>query len=242
MRRIWAILISAVFLYFFLGTYFPTLPEFGNIDMYRRVSFDYISKSTTTSYQPVEYKKSKGLEDGSANVVTSIVVNYRSFDTLGEVTVLFAAALGIGILANIKKRRIEFEEHKVLSIATGMIFPLILLFGAYIFIHGHLTPGGGFPGGTVIALGVLLLMLAKNEFKVTDVAKHTEQVAGSGYVLVGLIGMAVVGVFLANFLPTGTIGNLFSAGVVPIVYSLIGFKVGAELSSLVSDMREGDKA
>ena len=85
-------------------------------------------------------------------------------------------------------------------------------------------------------------MLAKNEFKVTDVAKHTEQIAGSGYVLVGLIGMAVVGVFLANFLPTGTIGNLFSAGVVPIVYSLIGFKVGAELSSLVSDMREGDKA
>jgi len=206
MRRIWAILISVVFLHFFIGTYFPTLPEFGNIDMYRRVSFDYISKSTTTSYQPVEYKKSKGLEDGSANVVTSIVVNYRSFDTLGEVTVLFAAALGVGILANIKKRRIEFEEHKVLSVATGMIFPLILVFGTYVFVHGHLTPGGGFPGGTVIALGFLLLMLAKNEFKVTDAAKHTEQVAGSGYVLVGLIGMAVVGVFLANFLPTGTIG------------------------------------
>jgi len=161
MRRIWAILISVVFLHFFIGTYFPTLPEFGNIDMYRRVSFDYISKSTTTSYQPVEYKKSKGLEDGSANVVTSIVVNYRSFDTLGEVTVLFAAALGVGILANIKKRRIEFEEHKVLSVATGMIFPLILVFGTYVFVHGHLTPGGGFPGGTVIALGFLLLMLAK---------------------------------------------------------------------------------
>jgi len=241
MRRIWAILISVVFLYFFIGTYFPTLPEFGNIDMYRRVSFDYISKSTTSSYQPVEYKKSKGLEDGSANVVTSIVVNYRSFDTLGEVTVLFAAALGVGILANIKKRRIEFEEHKVLSVATGMVFPLILVFGTYVFVHGHLSPGGGFPGGTVIALGFLLLMIAKNEFKVTDAAKHTEQVAGSGYVLVGLIGMAVVGVFLANFLPTGTIGNLFSAGVVPIVYTLIGFKVGAELSNLVSDMREGDK-
>lgn len=242
MRRIWAVLISAVFLYFLIASYYPTLSMFGNIDMYRRVSFDYISKSTTKEYQPVEFKKSKDLEDGSANVVTSIVVNYRSFDTLGEVTVLFAAALGVGILANIRKRRIEFEEHKVLATATGIVFPLILLFGAYVFIHGHLTPGGGFPGGTIIALGVLLLMLAKNEFKVTEIAKHTEQIAGSGYVLVGLIGMAIVGVFLANFLPTGVVGNLFSAGVVPIVYTLIGFKVGAELSSLVSEMRKGDKA
>ena len=242
MRRIWAILISAVFLYFLIGTYYPALPQFGNIDMFRRVSFDYISKSTTKEYQPVEFKKSNGLEEGSANVVTSIVVNYRSFDTLGEVTVLFTAALGVGILAGFRKRRIEFEEHRVLSIATGIVFPIVLLFGAYVFIHGHLTPGGGFPGGTVIALGVLLLMLAKNEFGVTDVAKHTEQVAGSGYVLVGLIGMAMAGTFLTNFLPTGTVGELFSAGVVPIVYTLIAFKVGAELSNLISEMREGDKA
>jgi len=242
MRRIWAILIGAVFIYFLIGTYYPTLPEFGNIDMFRRVSFDYISKSTTKEYQPVEFKKSNGLEEGSANVVTSIVVNYRSFDTLGEVTVLFTAALGVGILAGFRKRRIEFEEHRVLSIATGIVFPIVLLFGAYVFIHGHLTPGGGFPGGTVIALGVLLLMLAKNEFGVTDVAKHTEQVAGSGYVLVGLIGMAMAGTFLTNFLPTGTVGELFSAGVVPIVYTLIAFKVGAELSNLISEMREGDKA
>ncbi len=242
MRRIWAILVSAVFLYFLIGTYYPTLPEFGNIDMFRRVSFNYISKSTTKEYQPVEFKKSNGLEEGSANVVTSIVVNYRSFDTLGEVTVLFTAALGVGILAGFRKRRIEFEEHRVLSIAIGIVFPIVLLFGAYVFIHGHLTPGGGFPGGTVISLGVLLLMLAKNEFGVTDVAKHTEQVAGSGYVLVGLIGMAMAGTFLTNILPTGTVGELFSAGVVPIVYTLIAFKVGAELSNLISEMREGDKA
>ena len=123
--------------------------------------------------------------------------------------------------------------------STGIVFPLILLFGAYIFIHGHLTPGGGFPGGTVIALGVLLLMLADNEFKVTGVAKHIEQSAGAGYVIVGLLGMAFGGVFLMNFLPTGVVGNLFSAGVVPIVYVIIGFKVGAELSSIVSEMKEG---
>lgn len=241
MRRVWAILIASIFLYFLIGELLPIVPDFGNFDMFTRVSFDYISKSTKSGYSPVEFKKSANLEEGSANVVTSIVVNYRSFDTLGEVTVLFTAALGVGILSSFlrRKNKLEFEDHFVLKVSTGIVFPLILLFGAYIFIHGHLTPGGGFPGGTVIALGVLLLILADNEFKVTGIAKHIEQSAGAGYVIVGLLGMAFGGVFLMNFLPTGVVGNLFSAGVVPIVYVIIGFKVGAELSSIVSEMKEG---
>ncbi len=241
MRRIWALLIVWIFLSFLINNVLPILPEFGKFDFFMRAIFDIIHKSTKDNYEPVEFKKSANREDGSANVVTSIVVNYRSFDTLGEVTVLFTAALGVGILSASLKRKsfLEFDEHFVLKIATGIILPLILLFGAYIFIHGHLTPGGGFPGGTVIALGMLLLMLSDKQFKVTDVAKHTEQVAGSGYVVVGLLGMALSGVFLMNFLPTGVVGNLFSAGVVPIVYVLIGFKVGAELSSIISEMKEG---
>lgn len=241
MRRVWAILVAGVFLYFLIAQFLPIIPDFGNADMFLRVSFDIISKSTTSNYNVVEFKKSKDLEDGSANVVTSIVANYRAFDTLGEVTVLFCAAIGVGILASVlkPKRKIEFEEHRVLRISTGIIFPLILLFGVYIFIHGHLSPGGGFPGGTTIALGVLLLMLSNNEFKVTPVAKHIEQVAGAGYVVIGLMGLAIGGVFLMNFLPTGVVGNLFSGGVVPIVYILIGFKVGAELSNVISDLREG---
>ncbi len=241
MRRVWAILVAGVFLYFLIGQFLPIIPDFGNVDLFTRVAFDIINKSTTSNYNSVEFKKSKDLEDGSANVVTSIVVNYRSFDTLGEVSVLFCAAIGVGILASMlkSKRRIEFEEHKILRTSTGIALPLILLFGAYIFIHGHLSPGGGFPGGTTIALGVLLLMLSNNEFKVTDVAKHVEQSAGAGYVVVGLMGMAIGGVFLMNFLPTGVVGNLFSAGVVPIVYTFIGFKVGAELPNVISDLREG---
>ncbi|MGB9614998.1 MAG: Na(+)/H(+) antiporter subunit B [Fervidobacterium sp.] len=241
MRRVWAILIAVIFLYFLIGKILPIIPDFGNFDMFTRVSFDYISKSTSTAYKSVEFKKSSNLEDGSANVVTSIVVNYRSFDTLGEVTVLFTAALGVGILSSSsrRKRRLEVQDHFVLKIASGLLLPFVLIFGVYIFIHGHLSPGGGFPGGTVITLGVLLLMLANNEFKVTDVAKHIEQSAGAGYVIVGLLGMAIAGVFLKNFLPTGTVGDLFSAGVVPIVYVLIGFKVGAELSAIISEMKEG---
>lgn len=240
MRRVWALLVAVVFLYFFFAQVLPIIPEFGNFDMYMRVAFDIINKSTKGNHEAVEFKKSAGREEGSANVVTSIVVNYRSLDTLGEVTVLFTAALGVGILSAQlrKKRRLEFQEHFVLKVATGIVLPLLLLFGAYIFIHGHLSPGGGFPGGTIVALSVLLLMLSDSKFKLSDTVKYVEQISGSGYVVVGLLGLAISGVFLMNFLPNGVIGNLFSAGVVPIVYILIGFKVGAELSSIISEMKE----
>jgi len=107
MRRVWAILVAGVFLYFLIGQFLPIIPDFGNVDLFTRVAFDIINKSTTTNYNAVEFKKSKDLEDGSANVVTSIVVNYRSFDTLGEVSVLFCAAIGVGILASMLKSKKE---------------------------------------------------------------------------------------------------------------------------------------
>lgn len=241
MRRIWAILVALSVLMFFLYRVMPTLPEFGNVEMFRRSTFDIIHKSTKEPYDAREFKKSKNLEEGSANVVTSIVVNYRSFDTLGEVTVLFISAFGAGlVLSSLRRnRRIMFDEHNVLITASGVVLPFIFLLGSYVFIHGHLSPGGGFPGGTILALGILLLALARNDFQVTG-TKYVEQISGAGYVVVGLAGLAISGAFLANFLPTGTLGELFSAGVVPFVYALIGFKVGAELAGLISDLREGE--
>ncbi|MCD4690430.1 cation:proton antiporter, partial [bacterium] len=90
-----------------------------------------------------------GIEDtGASNIVTSVVVGYRAFDTLGEITILFVAAMGLGaVLAAGSKHGQQREvEPASLILRTGcrFLFPLLLLFGAYIFIHGHLTPGGGF--------------------------------------------------------------------------------------------------
>ena len=65
--------------------------------------------------------------------------------------------------------------------------------------------------------------------------KVLEGSMGLAYVLLGIGGLLISGSFLQNFLPTGVVGNLFSAGLIPIVYSLIGLKVGAELSGIVDD-------
>lgn len=241
MRRVLGLIAAIIVFWFLIEGVVNGLHSFGDVQMFRKCSMDIIHKSTRDLPDAREYLKSRNLEEGSANVVTSIVVSYRSFDTLGEVTVLFAAALGTGLLLSESKRktRRRFEKHNVLSMAAGIVLPFVLLLGGYVIAHGHVSPGGGFPGGTIIALASLLLYVAYDDFRVVDVAKHLEQATGAGYVVVGLIGLAVGGAFLMNFLPTGLLGSLFSAGVVPFVYVLIGLKVGAELSSLLSDLREG---
>jgi multicomponent Na+:H+ antiporter subunit B len=210
---------------------------YGKANLNYRVSQKIIDKSVTGESDIIVYGKSKDAETGSANMVTSIVVNYRSFDTLGEVTVLFVSALGVSLLLSGKRKRqaFAFEPSFILKQGSRIVFGIMVVFGVYMFTHGHLTPGGGFPGGSIIAAAILLLYISDNEFKAKVSAfKAAEGIAGSLYVIIGLLGLAIGGSFLYNFLPTGVVGEVISAGVIPIVYILIGLKVGSELSGIVA--------
>ncbi len=181
-------------------------------------------------------------ELGAPNVVTSVVVTYRGLDTLGEVTILFAAAAVVGLLLHLKgneneKRR---EGSELLQTGAALLFPLILLFGVYVFMNGHLTPGGGFQGGAIIASAVVLSALAHPDRK----GNHTvlsliESLSGLSYVILGAAGVFLtVNGFLDNrILPLGRYGSLFSAGLIPVIYSVVGLKVGAELSSVVVSLK-----
>ncbi len=223
MKKFLALLILSL-----IGVYFIIL--FSNIPFgedFKGVSKHYVEK---------------GIEENrGSNLVTSIVVNYRGFDTLGEVTVLFLAATGLSFLLFTCRCKREFERIEsslVLKTATNTLFPLILVFGAYIFIHGHLTPGGGFQGGSVIASGVMLLFLAYLSFHPNHKALSTiESLSGITFAVIGLLGLYFANSFLANkVLGLGEWNRLFSAGVIPFIYIAVGFKVGSELSGLISDM------
>jgi multicomponent Na+:H+ antiporter subunit B len=189
-----------------------------------------------------EYYIEKGVADtGATNIVTSVVVSYRGFDTLGEVTVLFLAAIGLSAVLY-REERIQKKPGRKSSLIlyTGcrFIFPMILLFGAYIFIHGHLTPGGGFQGGAIIASGFLLTMLGcwKQRGININALKTTESIAGLVFVVIGLLGLLYSGYFLANYLPKGVPNELFSAGIIPVIYIAIGFKVGSELVGVLDNL------
>jgi len=177
-------------------------------------------------------------ELGSANIVTSVVVTYRGLDTLGEVTILFAAASVVGLLIHLNKNEnnVRREGSELLKTASALLFPLILMFGVYVFVNGHLSPGGGFQGGAIIASGVVLAVLANPNRKIGHtVLSLIESLSGIFYVALGAAGaVLIVNGFLDNrILPLGEFGSLFSAGLIPVIYSVIGLKVGSELSSVV---------
>ncbi|NEX22892.1 sodium:proton antiporter [Thiorhodococcus mannitoliphagus] len=192
----------------------------------------------------------RNAETASANAVTSVVVSYRGFDTLGEVTVLFLAATGIGLFFGGHGRAESHRPEPPMSppnemMVTGvrLLFPVLILLGVYVVLHGHLSPGGGFQGGVIIATAFFLRMLADPAFRLRHARIGLlESLSGSGFVLMGLLGLSLAGTatFLGNFLPhpVTEMGRLLSAGVIPIIYALVGVKVGAEVAAIFGDMLE----
>lgn len=182
--------------------------------------------------------------EGVANAVTTVVVYFRGFDTLGEIAVLFIASLGIGLMLHTNSTcAIKAESNFMLQTASKLLFPIILLFGIYVMIYGHLSPGGGFQGGVIIASAVLLLLISDKEFEVPHaVILALETFAGVSYVLIGLIGLFVLDIFLGNFLPhdISQMGLLLSGGIIPVIYIIVGIKVGSEMSMIVQNLIKRD--
>lgn len=207
-------------------------------------TFFYDYQTPTTLNKTAEYYLSHDASEvGAANVVTSIVVTYRGLDTLGEVTVLFLTALIIGFMLSKKAKSAtapKEESSEILLTASKILVPGSIILGTYIFINGHLTPGGGFQGGAVIGSAIMLISLADpNKIMSKHVMHFVEGVSGAVYVFVGVLGLILAGGFLDNrVLPLGELGTLFSAGLIPIIYSLIGLKVGAEISSIITNINE----
>jgi multicomponent Na+:H+ antiporter subunit B len=176
----------------------------------------------------------------SANLVTAVVVTYRGLDTLGEVTILFLTAAIISFF--LKKQsdtRTLRRNSEIFKTATKLLIPIIIMLGIYIFINGHLSPGGGFQGGAVIASAVILLLLAyPNAAFNHKLFGFMESISGFVFVFLAALG-AIIGLgYLDNtILPLGSFGKLLSAGAIPVIYSFIGLKVGAELSNILNEFR-----
>ncbi|WP_136066204.1 monovalent cation/H+ antiporter subunit A [Modicisalibacter radicis] len=108
---------------------------------------------------------------GGHNVVNVILVDFRGFDTLGEITVLCIAAVGIYKLLNrlrlfmpssdAEGRPWSRDRHPLILISVSQtILPLALLVSIFIFLRGHNAPGGGFIAGLVTAVALILLYIA----------------------------------------------------------------------------------
>lgn len=192
-----------------------------------------------------EHYASQGPDEvGAANLVTAVIVTYRGLDTLGEVTILFLSAAIIGFFLKVEtqtthQRKIR-ASSEILQTAAKVLTPAIFLLGAYVFINGHLTPGGGFQGGAIVASGLVLMLLGNPRLKVNHrLIAGIESISGVAFVAIGVLGIFLAGGFLDNSLMAlGTFGTLLSAGAIPVIYIFVGMKVGAELSNIVSHLQE----
>ncbi|MCF7932366.1 MAG: hypothetical protein K9K93_04275 [Acholeplasmataceae bacterium] len=103
-------------------------------------------------------------DTGSRNLVTAIYLDYRLFDSLFEAGILLIAVSGVMWISKhtIKEKNATFMIDKqktpeLFITFSRLLYPVMLMFGLYVIINGHLSPGGGFQGGAIVATAILIL-------------------------------------------------------------------------------------
>jgi multicomponent Na+:H+ antiporter subunit B len=135
----------------------------GNFHLKTLKETDYNSQRTGDYYLESARK-----ETGAPNIVSSIYLIYRVYDTILELLVFSTAVLGVSLYARFELREGESKfgldrervESKVVQASAFLLFPPVVLFGLYIALSGHLSPGGGFAGGVIGGTGILLISLS----------------------------------------------------------------------------------
>jgi multicomponent Na+:H+ antiporter subunit B len=183
------------------------------------------------------------------NVISSINFDQRGFDTLGEEFLLFASVLGAVVLLRPSPgdKQVEVadapEPLDAVRAMGVLLLPVVTLVGLYVVVTGHLSVGGGFQGGVIIATAVHLLFLAGDykalrRVRPLPLVDIDDVVGAVGYIAVGLVGIAAGGVFLENSLPLGTFNELFSAGTVDLLNLAIGIEVASGMILLLGEFLE----
>ena len=121
----------------------------------------------------------------------------------------------------------------IVKTITDFVVAFIVVFGAYIVLYGHLTPGGGFAGGVIIACAFILLLLAHGSdaaFAVLpEKVAHIFDSAGAlAFLIIGWVGVTG-GFFFLNVFGRGEMFRLLSSGMILPLNIVIGFKVGSSL-------------
>jgi len=139
---------------------------------------------------------------------------------------------------------------KIVKTITNIAFPLVMIYGLYIIAHGHLSPGGGFQGGAVVASGCAMILVAHGSVWTLGKIKEKnlsilESVGAFCFIALAILGLGFGTVFFKNFLvgsniifgviPSfgSTMANINTAGVIPLMNFAVGLKVIAGLFGIV---------
>lgn len=197
----------------------------------------------------------KGLEEtGAINIVSGMILDYRAFDTLGESHVLFTATITVLILLKLDKKNAKTSEQNdrlyepkndaILQMAASFLVPIIIIFGIYVILNGHLGPGGGFSGGAIIGAGLVLYLnafgFAKTErFFTEKTYKLVCFFSLSFYCLAKSYSFYTGANHLHNAIPKGTPGAILSSGLILPLNIAVGLIVACTIYAFYAMFRKG---
>jgi len=137
-------------------------------------------------------------------------------------------------------------DDLIVKTITRMIMPFIQLYGVFIILHGHISPGGGFAGGAIVGASLILYTLAfglkKGHKKIPHHVSSKIETGGIlWFISLGIVGIIAGGNFLGNQSAgfyMGDLGKIISAGLIPLATIGIGLKVGSTIITLFHTMIE----
>ena len=247
LTKVFAIICCAVFALVMLATvaYLPRFGDQGNAPV-NETSRRYIEQGVQ--------------EVGATNLVANIILVYRGFDTYGESCVLFLGATAVIMLLEVDSKNTtrrdrallrrgdeldRITRNQILGHITRILMPVILLYGLYILCNGHLSPGGGFAGGSILG-GALIL--CENAFGVEKVRTffnhhiyHAVKVGALILYAILLCYTIYVGANgLPNIFPLGQPGSILSAGIILPINVAVGLEVACTMYAFYTYFGRGD--
>lgn len=204
---------------------------------------------------PKRYIESGLKETGAVNIVTGMILDYRAFDTFGESNVLFIATITVLILLHQKKKSASEKEENdriyepkndaILRASAAILVPIIIIFGIYIILNGHLSPGGGFSGGAIIGAGLILYLNAfgfeKTEQMFTE--KTYKVICCSAltfYCLAKSYSFFTGANHIDSHIPLGKAGHILSSGLILPLNICVGLVVACTMYTFYVMFRKGD--
>lgn len=203
-------------------------------------------------------------ETGAVNIVTGMILDYRAFDTLGESSVLFTAAMVVLFLLRKDKDSARYSQlaqtmdqnpHSdtyyepkndiILQKTATILVPIVLLLGVYVVLNGHLSPGGGFSGGAIMGAGLILYVTA---FGFDKMRRFFTYKTYQRVVLVALLTYALSKCYsfytganhIESVIPLGTPGAILSSGLILVLNICVGFIVACTMYCFYAVFRKGE--
>ena len=185
----------------------------------------------------------------TTNVVMGTTFDVRGVDTMGEEFILYASVLGVTLLLRDEAgaKRVERRTRRLRSDAARLVGVVMvgggLLVGLWLVAFGYVSPGGGFPGGVVLAGAILLLYLVGSHrdygpFRNEHALDPFEALGAGGYVVIGLAALVAGMQFLTNLLGYGKTGTLLSGGSVGILNAASAIAVSVAMLLLFAEFLE----